>query len=106
MAHQNARSLSPEAQEDLRRRVLNAIQTQGMKKAHAARAFGVSRQAINDWLAAFQQGGAVARDAKKRGRPTATTIAANHREQIVRSIRGKCPDQLRLPFGCGPGNQS
>jgi len=55
MAHQDARSLSPEAQEDLRRRVPDAIQTQGMKEAHAARAFGVSRQAINNWLGAFEQ---------------------------------------------------
>jgi len=98
MAHQDARSLSPEAQEDLRRRVLDAIQTQGMKKAHAARAFGVSRQAINNWLSAFEQGGDAAIAAKKRGRPVATTIAEKHRVQIVRSIRGKCPDQLRLPF--------
>jgi hypothetical protein len=26
-----------------------------MKEAHAARAFGVSRQAINNWLGAFEQ---------------------------------------------------
>lgn len=41
MAHKDARSLPPEAQEDLRRRVIDAVLTQGMKKAHAARTFGV-----------------------------------------------------------------
>jgi len=41
MAQQDARSLSSEAQEDLRRRVIEAVLTHGMKKAHAARNFGV-----------------------------------------------------------------
>ncbi|NBX29193.1 hypothetical protein EBR04_01875 [bacterium] len=67
MAHKDARSLSSEAQEDLRRRVIEAVQTQGMKKAHAARTFGVSRQAINNWLAAHQRGGDAALGAKPRG---------------------------------------
>ena len=71
---------------------------QGMKNAYAARAFGGARQAIINWLAAFEQGGDASLDAKKRGRPMATTIAEKHRKQIVHSIRGKCSDQLRLPF--------
>jgi transposase len=98
MTHQDARSLSPEAQEDLRRRVIAAVQTQGMKKAHAARTFGVSRQAINNWLAALETGGDQALAAKQRGRPKATTIASTQQGKIVRAIRGRCPDQLRLPF--------
>ena len=57
MSHKDARSLSSEAQEDLRRRVIKAVLTQGMKKAHASRTFGVSRQAINNWLAAHKRGG-------------------------------------------------
>jgi transposase len=56
MAHKDVRSLSSEAQEDLRRRVIEAVQTQGMKKAHTARTFGVSRQANNKWLVAHERG--------------------------------------------------
>jgi transposase len=40
----DARHLSPEGQEDLRRRVMQALRG-GMKKAHAAKTFAVSRQA-------------------------------------------------------------
>ena len=98
MAHKDARSLSSEAQEDLRRRVIEAILTQGMKKAHAARTFGVSRQAINNWLAAHDRGGDAALAAKQRGRPKERTIAAKQQAKIVRAIQGKCPDQLKLPF--------
>ena len=98
MAHQDARSLSSEAQEDLRRRVIQAVLTQGMRKAHAARTFGVSRQAINNRLAAHQRGGDAALAAKKRGRPKERTIAPKQQAKIVRAIQGKCPDQLKLPF--------
>jgi transposase len=78
--------------------VLEAIRNDGMKKAHAARTFRVSRQAINNWLAAVEKGGDVALAAKKRGRPVASTITKKHQDRIVRDIRGKCPDQLKLPF--------
>ena len=98
MAHKDARSLSSEAQEDLRRRVIEAILTQGMKKAHAARTFGVSRQAINNWLAAHDRGGDAALAAKQRGRPKERTIAPKQQAKIVRAIQSKCPDQLKLPF--------
>ena len=54
---------------------IEAILTQGMKKAHAARTFGVSRQAINNWLAAHNRGGDAALAAKRRGRPKERTIA-------------------------------
>jgi len=57
MSHKDARSLSPEAQEGLRSRVIDAVLTQGMKKANASRTFGMSRQAINNWLDAHERGG-------------------------------------------------
>ncbi len=98
MAHKDARSLSPEAQEDLRRRVIDAVLTQGMKKAHASRTFGVSRQAINNWLDAHERGGDAALAAKTRGRPKERMIAPKQQAKIVRAIQGKCPDQLKLPF--------
>lgn len=98
MRRKDARSLPAAAQEDLRRRVVHAVVAQGMKKAHAARTFGVSRQAINNWLDAKRKGGEAGLAAKKQGRPKASTIARKHQEKIVRVIKGRCPDQLRLPF--------
>lgn len=35
---------------DLRQKVLNAIQLDGMKKSEAAQVFGLSRNTINLWL--------------------------------------------------------
>lgn len=78
--------------------MIEAVQTQGMKKAHAARMFGVSRQGINNWLAAHERDGDAALAAKPQGRPKEGTIAPKQQAKIVLAIRGKCPEQLKLPF--------
>jgi hypothetical protein len=50
--------------------------------------FGVSRQAINNWLAAHDRGGDAALAAKQRGRPKERTIAPKQQAKIVRAIQG------------------
>src|SRR5712691_6312129 len=45
----DARSLPAIAQEDLRRKVVNAV-AEGMSQTEAARLFGVSRVAVNGWV--------------------------------------------------------
>lgn len=82
MAHKDARSLSTEAQEDLRPLVIDAVLTQGMKKALAIRTFCVSRQAINNWLGAHERGGDAALAAKTRGRPKERMIAPKQQAKI------------------------
>lgn len=59
MEHQDTRCLSPEAQDQLRGRVIESIR-RGMSKSAAARAFGVSRTSIDTWLTKFQAGGSKA----------------------------------------------
>ncbi len=44
----DARMLSPQAREDLRRRVVHAVVEQGMRPAQAVRVFRVSRTAVYD----------------------------------------------------------
>ncbi len=68
MAIQDARTLTPEAQEALRRRVMEAVDG-GMKPAAAARTFQVSRQAIHNWKARRARGGPDPPKSRKRGRP-------------------------------------
>ena len=63
----DARRLPPEAQEDLRRRVVRAVVEDGMKQVEAARVFGVSRGSIHNWLRAYESGGPGALKARKRG---------------------------------------
>ncbi|GMU38047.1 MAG: transposase [Phycisphaerae bacterium] len=58
----------PEAQEALRRRVMEVIDN-GMKPAAAARTFGVSRQAIHNWRTRRSRGGPDPLKSRKHGRP-------------------------------------
>ena len=97
MRKPDARSLSPEAQEDLRRRVVAAVR-EGMSQSEAARVFGVSRQIVNTWVRRVEKAGAGALKARKRGRPRQARLAPQQAATTVRLILGGCPDQLRLPF--------
>lgn len=98
MNRPDARKLPPEAQEDLRRRVVAAVRG-GMGVAEAARAFQVTRQSIHNWMNAFAEGGAAALKARRRGpRRGSRLLAPYQAASMVRSITAGCPDQLRLPF--------
>jgi transposase len=93
----DTRCLSPDAQEALRFRVVRAIRA-GMKKAVAARTFGVSRTAIDRWLAIIALGNINSLRSKPRGRPKGTRLAPHQAATTVRLITDRCPDQLKLPF--------
>jgi len=97
MKNKDARSLSSEAQEDLRRRVVHAVRG-GMSQTEAAQVFGVARGTVNKWSRLHEQSGAKALKAGRRGRPPEPRLASEDRARVIRWIVGKCPDQLRLPF--------
>ena len=97
MTSTDARSLPGAAQEDLRRRVVAALD-QGMSQARAARTFGVSRQSANAWWGRYRERGAEALTARKRGRPPEPVLGRGQVAQVLRLIRDRCPDQLKLPF--------
>lgn len=97
MKTQDARRLSPAAQEALRRRVVAAVQV-GMKQVEAARTFGVSRQSIHTWRRRFRARGARGLASGRRGRPRQPRLAPYQAAITVRVITDRCPDQLKLPF--------
>ena len=97
MKNKDARSLSSEAQEDLRRRVVNAVEG-GMKKCVAVKVFGVSKQAIIGWHKAFRAEGSKALKSKPKGRPKSSRLKPHEASLTVRLISGKCPDQIHFPF--------
>ena len=98
MKIEDFRSLGPKAQEDLRRKAVKAV-LGGMTRVDAAKAFGVTRQAVGAWMEAYKRGGASALKAKPRGRPrTGGSLAPWQAAQIVRAIEDRCPEQLKLPF--------
>jgi transposase len=67
MTKRDARFLTPEAQAELRLRVMNAVQA-GMSQAEAALLFGVSRWSVVQWAKAHRGAGVRALAAKRRGR--------------------------------------
>jgi transposase len=98
MNTQDARVLSPEAQEDLRRRVIRAVEERGMTQAEAVRTFRVSKTAVHNWRKAYRAGGKAALKSKPRGRPRRSPLAGHQAATTVRIIQDRCPDQLKLPF--------
>jgi transposase len=94
----DGRRLSPQAQQELRRRVVHAILEQGMAQTQASRLFGVGRTSIYYWLKAHQEGGDAALTAHKRGPKRHSRLAGHQAATVVRLISERCPDQLRLPF--------
>jgi transposase len=97
MTHRDTRTLSPDAQEDLRFRVVTAIRN-GMKKSAAARSFAVSRTSIDAWLRRVAQGNITSLRSKKRGRPPEPRLANHQAATMVKLITDRTPDQLRLAF--------
>ena len=93
----DARGLSSEAQDDLRRRVVAAVRD-GMLQREAAKVFGVARGTVNKWSRMHEESGSKALVSGKRGRPRVAKLPIAERDQTIRWIVGKCPDQLLLPF--------
>ena len=98
MSTQDARAFSPEAQEDLRRRVVRAVEEQGISQAEAVRTFGVSKTAVYNWRKTYRTGGKAALKSKPRGRPRRSRLAGHQAATTVRIIQDRCPDQIKLPF--------
>lgn len=86
------------AQEELRRRAV-ALVGEGRSQGEVAGLLDVSRQSVNEWVAAHRAGGDEALSARKRGRRFGekTTLVPWQQAQIAKAIRDKNPDQLRLP---------
>lgn len=99
MAKRDARFLSPEAQAEIRWRVLGALHD-GVSQTQAAQTFGVSRWSVVQWAKAERQGGEAALAAKRRGRRAgeAGKLSTHQSARIRALVVGKMPEQLRLPF--------
>lgn len=94
----DARSLSPETQENIRINAVKAVHN-GMKQVEAANIFGVTRQAIGKWYKAFKENGLKALKAKPQGKPKSQgKLKPWQCAQIAKSVIDHTPDQLKLPF--------
>jgi len=98
MKTRDCRRLSPQAQQELRYRVVHAILEEKMSQTEASRVLGVGRTSIHNWLKAHRKGGDAALKAHKRGPKHQSRLAGHQAATIVRLITDRCPDQLKLPF--------
>ena len=78
----DARKLSQDAQEALRLRAIKIVLEDGKTRTEVAELLGVSRYAVNCWVAKYQQGGKKAVSRKKRGRRSQDMIL----EKAVRPL--------------------
>jgi transposase len=97
MNTKDTRRLSPEAQEEIRFRVVAAVRG-GMRKGEAARRFRVSRPSIDTWLKKVESGTVRALKSKKRGPKPGSRLKGHQAALVVRTVTDHCPDQLKMPF--------
>lgn len=97
MEKQDARSLSPEAQEALRFRAVKAV-IRGETQTAVAKTFGLARGTVARWMHLYRKGGMKALKGAKRGRRKQIQLEPWQAAQTVRTITDHCPDQVKLPW--------
>jgi transposase len=93
----DARRLSPQAQEGLRRRAVAAVKS-GYTQAAVSNVLGVSPKTVWRWVNAFDRKGNQALKADKRGRCPGEQKALGPKQEarVRRAVVGKYPDQVAL----------
>lgn len=94
----DARKLSPETQEQIRRQAVAAVEN-GMTRVAAAALFGVTRHSVDRWVKAFREKGTGALARQKRGpKSESRRLDAKQSAEVVKLITDREPEQLKLPF--------
>ena len=99
MSKADARKLTRDAQEALRKRVVIAVEKKGVKQLDAVEIFDVSLSAITKWVKVYRRYGLAGLSKKRQGRPKESgKLKGWQASMIVRSIKDKCPEQLKMPW--------
>ena len=98
MELEDARSLSPQAQQALRRRAVAAVVEQGQRQKRVAQELGVTPTAVNLWVQRYRAQGEAALAARKQGRPRHPSLSDEQAAETTRLMREHAPDQLGLPY--------
>ncbi|MCZ7555768.1 MAG: IS630 family transposase [Bacteroidia bacterium] len=99
MEKQDARTLSPEAQEQLRKQAIRLRKT-GMTYTEISQIIDASRNSVSIWCRQYEEHGASAIKSKKRGIKEGMnrTLTQAQEDEVQRCIIDKMPDQLKLSF--------
>jgi len=99
MEREDARKLSPAAQQERRNQVVRAYK-RGVNRRQIARDLGLSYSAVRLVVNRYKHDGMKGIESGRRGRPIGScrTLTAEQEEQIQRLICDKRPEQLKLDF--------
>lgn len=99
MENRDARTLSPEAQHEVRRQAVR-LHESGMSYVAIAKALDVSRNSVSVWVRAHEKLGKDALKPKRRGPKPGANMQLTQSEQasIRKKIVDRDPEQFKLPF--------
>lgn len=92
------RKLCPQAQEEIRKRAVRAVLS-GRSEKEVAADFGVSPQAVCEWVGRYRKCGEAGLKAKARGtHKKGSKLASWECAWLAKAIDEHCPEELGLPF--------
>lgn len=99
MKEEDARKLSPDTQQQLRRQAIR-LKKQGKKNTEIAEIVGVHRNTISGWWKTYEKEGLKGLNSKKRGFEIGQhrTLTSSQELEIQNLIVEKTPDQFKLVF--------
>ena len=99
MEKTDTRKLKPDVQQELRNQAIR-LRKAGRTYKEIGEIVGVHSTNVCKWWKAYEQGGQKAIKQKQRGRRKGDcrTLTDDQERELQRSIKDRCPDQLKLPF--------
>lgn len=99
MEKTDARTLSQEAQEQVRRQAMRMIDM-GQSQSEVARLLDISKQTMSLWRKRYLEGGWAALKKRRRGRAVGTDrrLSKEQEQEVQKTIVDKMPDQLKMSF--------
>lgn len=99
MTTRSMKNIPAEAQDEIRRRAIEALNS-GVTQAQIARVMSLPDRTIRRWVAQMRRDRTTTIEPKLRGRRAGEASKLNLRQmaRIKTIVIGKMPDQLRLPF--------
>lgn len=97
MKKKDARSLKPEAQQQIRELII-LNNNRGLTRKDTAETLGVSIGMVDKTLKLYKKKGKKGIILRKRGRPNEIKLNKNQERQVKNWITDKTPDQLKLAF--------
>lgn len=93
----DARSLTQEQQEFLRRKAVEMVLS-GTRQVEVAQLLGIHKDTVSRWVRKVRASGKKALLKRKRGKPRPFKLTKVQERKICRLIADKHPEQLKLPF--------